>query len=1304
MQRGAWWIGLSHKSRKGTADDSHFPRNPTKSKTIMKPTCIANRRFFPSLIAASFGAALISGTASATSTWVGNTNANWNTGENWSTAAAPSTGETLVFGTAGSSGASLNNDINGLSIAGITFNSGGAAYTISGNQFTLTGGIVDNFVGTQTINSAIITSGTWSVSQVAGANTTLGGNLTGNATLTHVQSGANGAANSLSFSGDNSGFTGSFTQNNSSNLRTAFNSANSGSASATWTFNRNVNGGVALNGIAGGTIHFGSLSGGAFMRANTAGTTTVSVGALNTSTTWSGQINDNGNNNIALTKVGSGTLTLTAANSYDGATTVNGGTLDVTTGTITNSAVTANNTGTLKLATSKTIAGLTVTAGGTAQFAGGETITNNAALTGAAAKLDLLNGTMDTVSINGTTGLTLGGATGTDTAVLKLDVGVTADKLAVASGLTVDAGGASIQINNLGISAGQNYPLITFASGSGAGFTTGTGTTVGALSLANPSLSFGVSGQLEVTATGVNLVTTGATPPAAAYWSGSIGSAWNSTTGSNANFTTTAAGGSFLNVLPGANTQVFFSNNSASNLTNTLGENFSILGLTYRGSSGAVSTSGTNTLNIGTGGITVESGNGGATLAVSGLTLGGDQTWENNSANPLVVSAGTISGTSNWLTLQGSGAIQLGGSSLSVLGLDILTNLDLKGTSLNAILGNSTGNITNTGTANATVNANIASDAELSGVISDNGSGAAITLTKTGVSVLTLSGANTYSGGSNVANGTLKAGNNSAFGTGAVNITAGAGILDLNGKTIANPLNNNGATGSIITNSSATTATVSSGLNSAGAAGYVISDFTINGTGDIRWDGAIHRTLTTGTLTKSGTNTLILNNDNGTSVITGMNLVINDGTLVLGKTVTSFTNLTLNGGTLKMDPLYQVGTTFGIWQGSFGNEIVMNGGVWDLNDTGGINNRIKRVSGTGGTITNSGTGDSLLVLAARDVGGVPTVTWGGNIQDGGSGGKVAVTIQDGGSIGQVMIFSGIHTYSGATNIFRNTMRAGVAAVFSPNSEFILSNNAESTLDLNGFNNTIGALSGANAASKVLLGAGTLTVGGLGYSGTFNGIISGTGGLIKVGAGTLNLTGANTYTGDTTVSAGILGVDGASIPDTNKLIINSGAAVDVTGNETVSTLEIEGSPMADGTYGATGSGATNIDDDHFTGTGILTVGAGYSSWATSHAGGQTANLDYDADGVSNGVEYFMNSAAGFTANPGIVSGTVTWTNGGNIPSSAYGTQFVVQTSNNLTGWTDVAVGNPNLSNTAGSVSYTLPTGAGKLFVRLVVTPN
>ena len=81
-----------------------------------------------------------------------------------------------------------------------------------------------------------------------------------------------------------------------------------------------------------------------------------------------------------------------------------------------------------------------------------------------------------------------------------------------------------------------------------------------------------------------------------------------------------------------------------------------------------------------------------------------------------------------------------------------------------------------------------------------------------------------------------------------------------------------------------------------------------------------------------------------------------------------------------------------------------------------------------------------------------------------------------------------------------------------------------------------------------------------------------------------------------------------------------------------------------------------------------------------------------------------NATGRATNPGIIGNTVTWTNGGNIPSSAYGSQFVVQTSPDLATWTPVAASDPKLSNTAGSVSYTLPTGAGNLFVRLVVTPN
>jgi hypothetical protein len=116
---------------------------------------------------------------------------------------------------------------------------------------------------------------------------------------------------------------------------------------------------------------------------------------------------------------------------------------------------------------------------------------------------------------------------------------------------------------------------------------------------------------------------------------------------------------------------------------------------------------------------------------------------------------------------------------------------------------------------------------------------------------------------------------------------------------------------------------------------------------------------------------------------------------------------------------------------------------------------------------------------------------------------------------------------------------------------------------------------------------------------------------------------------------------------------------------------------------------------------------YADWAAAYAGGGAPNEDANKDGVQNANAYFMN-ATGVATNPGITGNTVTWINGSNIPSSAYGTQFVVQTSSDLVSWADVPndASDTNLSNTAGSVSYTLPKGVagGKIFVRLMVTPN
>jgi len=105
---------------------------------------------------------------------------------------------------------------------------------------------------------------------------------------------------------------------------------------------------------------------------------------------------------------------------------------------------------------------------------------------------------------------------------------------------------------------------------------------------------------------------------------------------------------------------------------------------------------------------------------------------------------------------------------------------------------------------------------------------------------------------------------------------------------------------------------------------------------------------------------------------------------------------------------------------------------------------------------------------------------------------------------------------------------------------------------------------------------------------------------------------------------------------------------------------------------------------------------YDAWAATYAGGQAANLDYNNDGVANGIAYFM-GATGLVTNPALVDGTITW------PHSASATDIIykVLTSANLADWTDVTA---DATDAGGFLSYTPPPGLPTLFVRLeVVVP-
>jgi len=136
-----------------------------------------------------------------------------------------------------------------------------------------------------------------------------------------------------------------------------------------------------------------------------------------------------------------------------------------------------------------------------------------------------------------------------------------------------------------------------------------------------------------------------------------------------------------------------------------------------------------------------------------------------------------------------------------------------------------------------------------------------------------------------------------------------------------------------------------------------------------------------------------------------------------------------------------------------------------------------------------------------------------------------------------------------------------------------------------------------------------------------------GGLTKQGAGILTLTMPSTYTGPTRVQAGVLVCSNSASLGGNSVDITDGAtlALDFAGTTAVYKFTTNGgAPKAPGTYGATGSGAANIDDTHFTGTGTLTVlGTPTTPRITGTAtvsGGSTITLT-GTGGVSGG-EYIV----------------------------------------------------------------------------------
>ncbi|MDD4118592.1 MAG: autotransporter-associated beta strand repeat-containing protein, partial [Kiritimatiellae bacterium] len=162
--------------------------------------------------------------------------------------------------------------------------------------------------------------------------------------------------------------------------------------------------------------------------------------------------------------------------------------------------------------------------------------------------------------------------------------------------------------------------------------------------------------------------------------------------------------------------------------------------------------------------------------------------------------------------------------------------------------------------------------------------------------------------------------------------------------------------------------------------------------------------------------------------------------------------------------------------------------------------------------------------------------------------------------------SAASSWIGCTFLSNGMLRTTLSDATSVTTPFLVSEGA--VFNLNSYHQTIGSLQDGNEddpgrAGEVWLGTANLTAGGNGSNTTWSGVISGTGGLNKKGAGTMIMAGTNTYSGTTTISNGTLVVSGAS-PYSAHTVYGGGTLM---GDGPVGNLTIGGTVDPGNTIGA-----------------------------------------------------------------------------------------------------------------------------------------
>ena len=325
------------------------------------------------------------GASAAALLWSGAVNGNWDTATaNWVNnggSAAYQNGNAVVFDDSVLSNTTVSLSAT-LSPSVVIFNNASRSYSINGNSIGGASGIsllgsgsvalngVNTFAGGVTVEqgtlmpsgSAALSSGPVTLNggalttvarsalsstitnlinvgseggtlalSVGAGNLYMNGPISGSGNLTIAPPG--GILNSIYLNFSTNSISGTITIPDSSangQTVTRISGANSGSPYATWVIGGAQDRFNTLEWSGTGTIQFGSLFGDGTILGAVSGVHILSVGALNQDSTFSGTIAD-GTGTTALTKVGSGTLSLTGVNTYTGSNNISAGRLLTTT-------------------------------------------------------------------------------------------------------------------------------------------------------------------------------------------------------------------------------------------------------------------------------------------------------------------------------------------------------------------------------------------------------------------------------------------------------------------------------------------------------------------------------------------------------------------------------------------------------------------------------------------------------------------------------------------------------------------------------------------------------------------------------------------------------------------------------------------------------------------------------------------------------------------------------------------------------------------------------------------------------------